>query len=124
MKFHALLTAAAATWPDFDSFTLIQLPPVSGDSFALTLFRFQSKPDAPTPETQTIAITHGTGEWERIVAFAEAFKSRQQDVYWDTYTADITHQALARCPHDSAFGAIRWRTDLPKQDPHFSHVRL
>ncbi len=124
MKLSALLTAAAATWPDFHLFPLIQLPPLDGDSFAITLFTFTAKPDSPFPETPKLAVTHGNGEWEKIQSLAEGMKSRHQDVRWDTYTTDITREKLAHCPHESAAGAIRWRTDLPKQPPHFSRVRL
>ena len=124
MKIPEILSLAAATWPSFAQAQLITLPPISGDSFALTVFRFQPGLDSPAPQTPVIAIIHGSGEWERIESFAEAFKSRHQDVYWDTYTEDIPGEKLVRCPHTCAAGARRWRTDLPQQAPHFCKTRL
>lgn len=114
MKKSKLLQLAAATWPNFtDGFTLIDLPPIDGDIHSITLFSFQynaTHADHQHASTQTIAIIHGAGEWERVRSFAEAFRSRHQDVFWQNYTADITHEALAPTPHYLATGQFKWRT--------------
>jgi hypothetical protein len=90
-------------------FTVIELLPIDGEVYSLTIFKFQSKTEN---STRPVAIIHGAGEWDRIQTFAEAFRSREQNVFWNNYTADITHEALTTTPHDLATGQYEWRTDL------------